>query len=328
VPQVQTVKGPVDTAELGQTLMHEHIFVLTADVQQNYPEEWGSEDERVFDAVRKLTELAATGVRTIVDPTVIGLGRYIPRIQRIAQQVDLNIVVATGCYTYDDVPFFFHHRGPALNEALGTEVPDPMVDMFVSDLEVGIAGTGVKAAFLKCAIDAQGLTAGVERVMRAVAKAHRRTGAPITVHTHPGRHTGLEVQRVFADEGVDPRRVVLGHSGDSTDADHLSQLAEAGFVLGMDRFGINLATTFEARADIVVEMCRRGFAGQMVLSQDASCYIDWLDPGVTSMMTQWRYTHIHEDVLPYLRDKGVTDEQIETMLVANPRRYFEDVGAY
>src|SRR5690349_20349856 len=155
--------------------MHEHVFVLTPDVQQYYPEEWGSEDERVADAVTRLKALAATGVTTIVDPTVIGLGRYIPRIQRIAVQIDLNIVVATGCYTYDEVPFFFHHRGPALNAAVGAEVPDPMVDMFVGDLTDGIAGTGVRAAFLKCAIDEPGLTPGVERVMRAVAKAHHRT---------------------------------------------------------------------------------------------------------------------------------------------------------
>jgi phosphotriesterase-related protein len=328
VPQVQTVQGPVDTAELGQVLMHEHVFVLTPDVQQNYPEEWGGEEQRVADAVEKLTALAATGVRTIVDPTVVGLGRYIPRIQRVAEQVELNIVVATGCYTYDDVPFFFHHRGPALNAALGTEVPDPMVDMFVRDVEEGIAGTGVRAAFLKCAIDSPGLTRGVERVMRAVARAHGRTGVPITVHTHPGSRQGLVVQKVFAEEGVDPRRVVLGHSGDTTDADHLSELADAGFLLGMDRFGINLDTTFEARADIVVEMCRRGYAESMVLSQDASCYIDWVDPGVMAMLTDWRYTHIHEDVLPYLREHGVTHEQIETMLVANPRRYFENTGTY
>jgi phosphotriesterase-related protein len=328
VPQIQTATGPVDTAALGQVLMHEHVFVLTPDVQQNYPEEWGSEDARVSDAVAKLTALAATGVRTIVDPTVVGLGRYIPRIQRVAEQVDLNIVVATGCYTYKDVPFFFHHRGPALDAALGTSVPDPMVDMFVGDLEQGIAGTGVRAAFLKCAIDAPGLTTGVERVMRAVARAHGRTGAPITVHTHPGTRQGLAVQRVFAEEGVDPRRVVLGHSGDTTDADHLSELADAGFLLGMDRFGINLDTTFEARADIVVEMCRRGYAESMVLSQDAACYIDWVDPAVMAMLTDWRYTHIHEDVLPYLREHGVTDEQIDAMLVANPRRYFENTGTY
>src|SRR3954466_10566356 len=328
VPQVQTVTGPVDTAQLGTTLMHEHVFVLSADVQQNFPEEWGSEDDRVADAVSRLNALAAPGVRTIVDPTVIGLGRYIPRIQRIAEQVDLNIVVATGCYTYDDVPFFFHYRGPALNAAVGAEVPDPMVDMFVADIEQGIAGTGVKAAFLKCAIDAQGMTPGVERVMRAVAKAHRRTGVPVTVHTHPTTRTGLEAQRGLTEEGVDPRRVVLGHSGDTTDADHLSELADAGFLLGMDRFGINLETTFEARADIVVEMCRRGYAGSMVLSQDAACYIDWIQPAVMAFLPQWVYTHIHDDVLPYLREHGVTDEQIETMLVANPRRYFETVGAY
>ncbi|SDF77500.1 phosphotriesterase-related protein [Blastococcus aurantiacus] len=327
MPQVQTVRGPVDTAELGQTLMHEHVFVLTADMQQNYPEEWGSEDERVADAVGKLRALEAVGVRTIVDPTVVGLGRYIPRIQRIAEQIDLNIVVATGCYTYDDVPFFFHHRGPALNAAVGAEVPDPMVDLFVRDVEEGIAGTGVRAAFLKCAIDAPGLTPGVERVMRAVAKAHQRTGVPITVHTHPGTQSGLEVQRVFGEEGVDPGRVVLGHSGDTSDADHLSALADAGFVLGMDRFGIYLDTSFEARCDVVVEMCRRGYAERMVLSQDTSCYIDWIDPQVMALLPQWTYTHIHEEVLPYLREHGVTDDQIETMLVTNPRRYFDGSAA-
>jgi hypothetical protein len=164
--------------------------------------------------------------------------------------------------------------------------------------------------------------------MRAVAKAHRRTGVPITVHTHPGSRTGLEAQRVLTDEGVDPRRVVLGHSGDTTDVDHLVELAEAGFVLGFDRFGINLDTTFEARADTLVEMCRRGYADRIVLSQDASCYIDWLAPGVMDLLPQWHYTHIHDDVLPYVREHGVTEEQVETMLVANPRSYFETQGAY
>jgi phosphotriesterase-related protein len=327
---VQTVRGPVDTGALGRTYMHEHVFVLTADAQQNWPGEWGSEDDRVADAVAKLGALAAQGVRTIADPTVIGLGRYIPRIQRIADQVpDLNIIVATGCYTYDEVPFFFHHRGPALSAVLGTDVPDPMVDLFVGDITEGIAGTGVRAAFLKCAIDERGLTDGVARVMRAVARAHRRTGAPITVHTHPGSRTGLAVKRVLCDEeGVDPRRVVLGHSGDTTDVEHLTELAELGFVLGMDRFGINLQTTFEARADVVVELCRRGFADQMVLSQDASCYIDWIDPAVLPFMPQWHYLHIGEEVLPYLRDHGVTDQQLDAMLVTTPRRYFEETSPY
>jgi phosphotriesterase-related protein len=330
VAQVETVRGPIDTATLGRTYMHEHVFVLTPDVQQNYPEEWGSEEDRIADAVSKLKAVAAQGIATIVDPTVVGLGRYIPRIQRIAEQVpELNIVVATGCYTYDQVPFYFYYRGPALSAAVGVEVPEPMVDMFVRDITEGIAGTGVKAAFLKCAIDHNGMTDGVARVMRAVGRAHRQTGAPITVHTHPASRTGLEVKKLLCDEeGVDASRVVLGHSGDSADADHLSELAAQGFILGMDRFGINIETTFEARADTVVEMCRRGYADRMVLSHDAACHIDWIDPNVIGMMTQWHYLHIHDDVLPYLRDHGVTEDQIDAMLVANPRRYFESSKPY
>ncbi|MFZ2172661.1 MAG: phosphotriesterase-related protein [Rhodococcus sp. (in: high G+C Gram-positive bacteria)] len=326
---INTVRGPVGTADLGRTYMHEHVFVLTPDMQQNYPDEWGSEDERVADAVAKLRALSAQGVNTIVDPTVVGLGRYIPRIQRIAEQVpELNIVAATGLYTYGDVPFFFHYRGPALDAIVGAAMPDPMVDMFVKDIEEGIAGTGVRAGLLKCAIDRQGLTHGVERVMRAVAKAHRRTGVPITVHTHPGTAAGLHVKRVMCDEeGVRPDRIVLAHSGDSTDVDHLTDLAEAGFVLGMDRFGINIETTFEARADTLIEMCRRGFAGQMVLSQDAACYIDWIDPNLMAALPQWHYLHIESEVLPYIRERGVTEEMISEMLVDVPRRYFENVGS-
>jgi len=321
MPDVETVRGPVGPAELGRTYMHEHIFVLSPDVQQNYPDEWGDEATRVDDAVAKLSALAASGVRTIVDPTVIGLGRYIPRIQEVAARVpDLNIVVATGCYTYQDVPFFFHYRTPLVGELLGRDEPEPMVPLFVGDITEGIAGTGVRAGMLKCAIDEPGLTPGVERVMRAVARAHLATGCPVTVHTHPGSQQGLVVQRVLGEEGVDPGRVVLGHSGDSTDADHLSALAEAGFWLGMDRFGITLGTSFEARADIVVELCRRGFADRMVLAHDAACYIDWIDPEALAFQPQWHYLHIEQDVLPYLREHGVTQAQIDTMLVDNPRR--------
>ena len=317
--QIQTVRGPIDTADLGTTLMHEHVFVVTADVQANFPAEWGSEDERIADAVAKLQALTELGVDTIVDPTVVGLGRDIARIQRVNEQVDLNIVVATGIYTYDNVPFFFRHRGPGVLPGL----PEPMVDLFVSDIVDGIAGTGVRAAFLKCAIDEPGLTRDVERIMRAVAKAHLETGVPITVHTHPRTKAGLEAKRVLEEEGVDPRRVVLGHSGDTTDADHLEALADAGYLLGMDRFGLEVEMSFEDRVGVVAELCRRGHVGSMVLSHDACCYIDWIDPAGMAFLPNWHYAHIHQQVLPALRAAGVTDGDIDTMLVANPRRYFE-----
>jgi phosphotriesterase-related protein len=137
------------------------------------------------------------------------------------------------------------------------------------------------------------------------------------------------VKKLLCDEeGVDASRVVLGHSGDSSDVDHLSALADEGFILGMDRFGLNVGTTFEARADTVVEMCRRGYADRMVLAHDTACYNDMIDPNVVALMTQWNYLHIHDEVLPYLRQGGVSEDQIETMLVTTPRRYFENNSAY
>jgi len=284
VSEINTARGPIDTADLGVTLMHEHVFIMTTEIAQNYPEAWGDEEKRVADAVARLNELKARGVDTIVDLTVIGLGRYIPRIARVAAATELNIVVATGLYTYNDIPFRFHYEGPG-----GLlDGPEIMTDMFVRDIEQGIADTGIRAGILKCATDEPGITPGVERVLRAVAQAHKRTGVPISTHTHAGLRRGLEQQRIFEEEGVDLSRVI-----------------------------------------IVATMCERGHADKMVLSHDANCYFDALPEAlVPQMAPNWHYLHIHNDVIPALKERGVTDEQLHTMLVDNPRRIFERQGAY
>ena len=322
---IQAVKGPIDTAQLGRTLMHEHVFVLSTEIEQNYPGPWGDEEQRVADAVDRLNELKAAGIDTIVDLTVVGLGRYIPRIQRVAAATGLNIVVATGLYTYNDVPHFFHFRGP--NTLMGG--PETMVDMFVKDITEGIAGTGVKAAILKCATDEPGLTPGVERVLRAVAKAHRATGVPISTHTHVQTRRGLDQQRIFSDEGVDLGRVVIGHTGDSTDIAYIEEIISNGSFVGMDRFGIDVLLPFEDRVKTVATLCERGHADKMVLSHDAACVNDWLDEASLKTMTpRWNFLHISHDVLPALKERGVTDAQINQMLVENPRKVFEQQGAY
>src|ERR1041385_3388464 len=99
---VQTARGPIDGSGLGVTLMHEHVFVLSTEIMQNYPELWGDEDSRIDEAVARLDELAAHVVDSIVDLTVIGLGRSIPRIRRVAERTSINIIVATGIYTFND----------------------------------------------------------------------------------------------------------------------------------------------------------------------------------------------------------------------------------
>jgi len=322
---VHTVRGPIDTSQLGATLMHEHIFVLNTEILLNYPEVWGDEDQRVDDAVRRLDEAAARGVGTIVDLTAIGQGRFIPRIQRIAERTSVNIIVATGLYTFGDVPFYFRFRG-ANRPPGGT---DAMTDMFVRDIVSGIGDTGVRAGVLKCATDAPGLTHGVERVLRAVAQAHRQTGVPISTHTHVATRRGLDQQRIFREEGVDLSRVVIGHSGDSTDLDYLEELIAAGSFLGMDRFGIDTLLSFEQRVDVVAQLCQRGHADRLVLSHDYSSFIDWFPEGtISTRFPNWHYLHIHQDVIPALRLRSVTDDQVQAMLIDNPRRIFERTGAY
>lgn len=322
MPTVETVKGPVDVAALGTTLMHEHVFVMSTEHQQNYGTSWWDEEARVADAVAKLNSLYATGVRTIVDPTVWGLGRNIPRIQRIAEQTPLQIVVATGLYAYEELPQQYAYRGPGLL----LDIPEPLVTDFVGDLRDGIAGTGVKAAFLKCCVEAAGLTPGVERIARAVARAHVETGAPITVHTSSHTASGVVAADLFAAEGVDLTKVVIGHAGDSNDLDYLMGLADRGCILGMDRFGLDIFNPEPQRVATIAALAARGYADRMVLSHDANCFIDYFgaahDVARAAAAPNWHYEHLGAAVLPALLEAGVSQDQLDQMLVTNPARYF------
>lgn len=316
---IESVRGTVDTADLGRVLMHEHVFVLSPEMMNNYETGW-DEEARVADAIERLTDLKANGVSTIVDLTVIGLGRYIPRIQRVNEAVDINIIAATGLYTYNEIPHYFHFRGPGLL----FDQPELLTEMFIHDIEVGIGETGVKAGILKCATDEPGVTGGVERVLRAVAQAHRATGVPISTHTHAHTRRGLEQQDIFDQEGVDPTQVVIGHSGDTTDLDYLKEIMNRGSFIGMDRFGIDVLLPFEDRVNTVAALCEQGFADQMVLSHDAACFNDWLPDDQLPIVTpNWNYLHITRDVVPALKQRGVTDGQVDQMLIDNPRRIFE-----
>jgi phosphotriesterase-related protein len=316
---VETVRGSVDTSQLGQVLMHEHIFVLTPELMENYDTGW-DEEVRVTEAIARLKELKANGIDTIVDLTVAGLGRYVPRIQRVNAETELNIIVATGLYTYNDVPHYFHFRGPGKL----FDVPELLTEMFVHDVKEGIAETGVKAGIFKCATDEPGVTEGVERVLRSVAQAHRATGVPISTHTHAHSRRGIDQQDIFEQEGVDLTRVVIGHSGDTTDLDYLKEVMNRGSFIGMDRFGIDVLLPFEDRVNTVAALCEQGFAGQMVLSHDAACFNDWLPQEALPVITpNWHYLHITRDVIPALKSRGVTDEQVKQMMVDNPRRIFE-----
>lgn len=321
---VETVLGPVDSADLGLTLMHEHIVLVSHEIEANYPGRWNP-DVEVPKATKKLTELKAQGVDTVVDLTVLGLGRNVELIHQIVEPTGLNVIVATGAYYFDELPFFFRNRGPGSFH----DGPELFDELFTQDLERGIAHTGVKAGILKCVTDVRGVTPDVDRVLRAIARVHRATGKPISTHTHAETRRGVDQQRVFAEEGVDLSRVVIGHCGDTTDLTYLTGLMDAGSYIGMDRFGLDIFLPTPQRVATVAELVRLGYASKMVLSHDTTCFSMSYEPRERAeKLPDWNHRFLLDSVLPMLRERGVGDDAIEQMLVHNPRRIFENDGTY
>jgi phosphotriesterase-related protein len=319
---VQTVTGPLDASELGTTLIHEHLRTRDEAVFVQWPdaETFGGLPERAigagddYDAALEAARAAVElGVKTIVDPTAMFIGRDAAFMRRVAEATGLQVVACTGLYTYDHLPPFFVSRDP-----------DQIADMFVADIETGIQGTGIQAAFIKCAADEPGVTENVEKVHRAAARASLRTGRPIMAHSRPASETGPRQVEIFEQEGVDPAKVQIAHCGDTTDVGYIERLLDRGVYVGLDRYGLELFLPYEQRQTTTLALLEGGHAERLFLSSDSCATIDWFPPAVATQMLEaglvkdWNIRIVPERVVPELREAGIDEDQIETMLVRNP----------
>jgi phosphotriesterase-related protein len=311
---IQSATGPLDTVDLGFTLMHEHVLIVDHAIRAQYPEVFDREAllER---CVARLREAREAGVRTMVDLTPIDLGRDASFIRDAAQRSGMQVIVPTGVYY--QVEFRFAARPT-----------EELAALFVRDLRDGIGGTGVRANVIKCATE-ETMHRFNERALRAAARAHRETGAPICTHSRPASRTGLDQARVFKEEGVDLGRVVIGHSDDAEEIGYLEELIDTGAYVGMDRIGLPFPRTTEQRVEMVAALVERGYADRLTLSHDAAGYIDIFREGaIEERMPEWSWTTIPRLVIPMLRERGVGADAIEQMTVRNPRRIFEQDQAY
>jgi phosphotriesterase-related protein len=315
---VETVAGPIDAEDLGLTLIHEHFFSRDEAVAFQWPHVMDDEQEHQL-ALEAAEAVKSHGVRTVVEPTAMLLGRDVRRSQRLAEESGLQVVACTGIYTYDHLPQFLLNRDA-----------DYIADLFVHDVEQGIQGTEIKAAFIKCAADEPGVTENIEKVHRAAARASVRTGAPVMAHSRPSANTGPRQVEILLEEGVAPEKVQIAHTGDTDDLDYIERLLDAGVTIGMDRYGLDLFLPTDRRNAVVVELLGRGYAERMFLSQDFDIPIasglDWYPPEMLEQLAatgaqDWSMTFLFESVIPALKDQGVTGEQLDTMLVENTKRW-------
>ena len=308
---VNTVLGPIDTADLGMTLIHEHLFVSAAGIQKTFPEHFDRQGI-IDDAVAALTEAYDDGVRTIVDMTTMDLGRDVSLAQEVSRRSGVNIIATTGHCLY--IPFVF--SGIA---------PDRLGQYFYREVVQGIDGTAAKAGVIKASSAGQ-VTKDEETVLRAVACAHHRTNARISTHTWPPGRVGMEQLEILCQEGVNPSSVYLGHCNEFAETDYLLAVLEKGAWVGLDRFPGANGLDWRARTQNAKSLIDAGFGGQLMLSNDYIVPRSYATPEDQRQAKERNpdgYCFVVRRVLPYLRELGVADEVIHQILVDNPRRYFE-----
>jgi phosphotriesterase-related protein len=311
---VETVTGPVELDQLGLTLVHEHFRLVDDAARIQFPALYDEPAEWEA-AIADARAVVGHGVKTVVEPGAMMTGRNADFSRRVAEESGLNVIIPTGIYTYEHLPNLFVSRSE-----------DQIAEVFVRDIEQGVQGTDVKAAFIKCAADEPGITPNVEKLHRAAARASLQTGRPIMAHSRPASGTGLEQMRIFGEEGVDPSKVQIAHTGDTDDLDYIERLLALGPWIGLDRYGLDLFLPTDRRNATTLALLERGHVGRMMLSQDYCSTLDWFPPEVAeqmraSLVPNWSMTFLFESVIPTLREGGMTDDQLDTMMVANPRSW-------
>jgi phosphotriesterase-related protein len=314
---IQTVTGSIPGDDLGTTLMHEHLLIGYPGWQAEAGADRAARREYAARCVERMRELQAHGLRTLVDPCPIDLGRDVELMAEVAQASGVRIVCATGLYKEDEGAAayfkFRQHWGDALGE---------MTDLFVRELTDGIDDTGIRAGVIKVATGVGRITPYEDVVLRAAARAHKATGAPITTHTDQGTMGPAQLDVLVA-EGVDPRAVVIGHSCGASDVHYHLQMLDRGAVLGFDRFGLEILHPDRERLAVLIGLLGIGFERQLVLSHDTVwCWRGRAPKLPPELLPHWKPTYVFESIVPALRSAGVPEGKIRTMLVDNPRRYF------
>src|SRR5215831_18056886 len=320
---VNTVIGPISAAALGPTLIHEHLLIGFSGWESDTFHPGPTRSEMIAICCDKVRQMQSFGIRSMVDPCPNDLGRDVTLAAEVARQTGFNIICATGLYKQDEGGRAYWH----FRTRFGSIV-EPLAEMFVRELTSGIGSTGIKAGVIKVGSGSTGITEHEQSVLKAAALASNETGAPITTHTDNGKF-GDEQQAILMGLGVPAHRILIGHSCGTTDHDYHLKILSGGSYLGFDRFGINALQPDAKRIEALTALLKKQREHQLFVSHDSVwCWRG--EPFPPEIIKQIDYsvyanpTHLHRNIFPKLKEQGVTQQQIDTMLIENPRRYFAD----
>ncbi len=311
--QINSVLGPISPADLGFTLMHEHVMVSASGLYDSYPDLIGA--DRETKAIASLKAAKAAGIQTMVDATTFDLGRNPELLRTVSRESGVNIINVTGWWL--DVPRFV--RGVSANQ---------MKREFIRDIEEGFRGTDIKAGILKCAADFEGVTDPLETMARAAARAHVETGLPMMVHSYATGQVARRQIEIFREEGVDLTRVKIDHTNDTTDIEYLEWILDQGCYLGLDRYPGRLVSS-HMRTVTMKALIDRGHAERLCPSHDCICLTVMKENPDGTMPADHefaqrnpdKYLYMHKHVIPDLKSMGVSDATIEMLFVENPKRF-------
>lgn len=328
--QVQTVLGPIDVEQMGVTQAHEHLYF---DCEYLYERAWPDNvfsSEKVTVDNRKavmtdlrtvlykygdnvlfhdtdmiideLADFKAAGGQTIFEVSTIDLGRDPWKLRRISEKTGLNIVMGSTYYHFPSLP-------PQTKELIMNKGINGMADLFIQELEEGVAGTGIRPGVLGEIGPGEG-EEGTQIILHAAAIACRETGVPAIIH-----YSNMDVLRIFEEEGSDPRKVVMGHWGLEFPVDEAIQ---HGAMISFDQFGMNFPGIKDdnERLKEVVAMMERGYEDQLILSQDMCWKIRLRCCGGDG------FGYLQNGILPRLKELGVSDAQIRKMMIENVKALF------
>ncbi len=318
---VQTVLGPISGNRMGFTAPHEHVLASSTNFMRLWPEYFGGRAHFASGVVERLKAAKAAGIDTIVDCTTADLGRDIRLLQEVSQRSGVQIVAVTG-----------HWLTPT--PSFEARTVDELAEFFSLEIERGIEDTGIRPGVIKAASEGAGMTPFQEKVFRAAARASTRTGVPVTTHSDAAAAGGEQQASILEQEGLDPRMVCIGHSDETADFDYLAGLARRGYTLGIDHLfyglssmggGTNGIPTWQERATMVKKLIDAGLNDRIFLANDWMFGASIVPTGTIDVLKERNpFGNVFNlrNTIPYLRKIGVTDQQIRTVTVTNPKTFF------